>query len=42
MNLVGIEGLLAFQQAAHLLQLTNKEVQDIFYYNAMELFQLAG
>lgn len=40
MSLVGIEGLLAFQQAAHMLKLSREEIENIFYHNAMALFQL--
>ncbi len=39
-NLVGLENLLAFQQAAYLLDLSKDEVEDIFYRNAMRLFRL--
>ena len=39
-DLVGMEGLLAFQQAAYMLNLSRAEVEDIFYHNAMRLFNL--
>lgn len=38
--LVGIENLLAVRAACKMLDLTKKQVEDIFYNNAMELFGL--
>lgn len=39
--LVGIEGLIALERASRYLDLTRQQVEDIFYNNAMEFFDLS-
>ena len=38
MNLIGVEALRAMEQACHILGSTKPEIEDMFYFNAMELF----
>ena len=39
-GMLGAESLFALYQAAQMLELSGEDVENIFYYNAIRLFQL--
>ena len=41
MDLIGVEGLRAMEQACRMAGCTRQQVEDMFYNNAMELFGLS-